>query len=124
MLKRNTKSKKAVLDCFKIHNFGLKPEDLINELSQFDKVTVYRILQSFLEDGIIHKAISDDGNSYYFKCKSCKEIHFHNHYHFRCNVCNKVECINEEIEVKIPQNYTIEKINFWITGVCKSCNKG
>lgn len=124
MIKRNTKSKQAVLDCFKKNSFGLKTEDLIKELNQFDKVTIYRILQSFLDDGIIHKAVSFDGNSYYFICKTCQKVHFHNHYHFKCNVCGKVECINEEIEVKIPQNYTIENMNFWISGVCENCNKG
>jgi len=123
MIKRNTKSKQAVIDCFKSHKFGLVPDDLINELKQFDKVTIYRILQSFLDDGIIHKAISNDGNSYYFICKTCKEVHFHNHYHFKCSKCEKVECINEEIEIKLPKNYTSESINFWITGICAVCYK-
>lgn len=122
MIKRNTKSKQAVLQCFNDHKFGLKPEDLITKLDQFDKVTIYRILQSFLDDGIIHKAISEDGNSYYFVCKTCKEVHFHNHYHFKCSQCGKVECINEEIEIKLPKNYTSETINFWITGICSACN--
>lgn len=122
MNKRNTKSKIAVLDCFKSEDYGLKPEDLIKKLPQFDKVTIYRILQSFLEDGVLHKAISEDGKSYYFKCKTCKVVHFHNHYHFKCNICGKVECINEELEIKIPNNYILENINFWITGICKNCN--
>ncbi|MDP3358575.1 MAG: transcriptional repressor [Lutibacter sp.] len=122
MMKRTTKSKIAVLDCFKKSNYGLKPEDIFNELTQYDKVTIYRILQSFLDDGIIHKVISDDGTSYYFKCKSCEEVHFHNHYHFKCTVCHKVECINEEIEVKIPKDYILQNINFWISGICKICN--
>lgn len=122
MVKRNTKAKQAVIDCFKNHSFGLKPEDLIKELPQFDKVTIYRILHSFLEDGIIHKAVSDDGNSYFFKCETCKEVHFHNHYHFKCSKCGNVECIKKEIEVNLPKNYTLENINFWITGLCEKCN--
>ncbi|MCL9770527.1 transcriptional repressor [Flavobacterium sp. HXWNR69] len=123
MIKRNTKSKQAVIDFLKKHDYGLKPDDLIKELAHFDKVTIYRILQSFLNDGIIHKAISDDGISYYFICKTCKEVHFHNHYHFKCSVCEKVECINDEIEIKLPKNYKLENINFWITGICNNCNK-
>lgn len=121
MAKRLTKSKKAVLECLQNSNYGIKSDEITSQLPEFDRVTIYRILQSFLNEGIIHKATSDDGKSYYFKCNSCSEIHFHNHYHFKCNKCEKVECINKEIEVKIPKNYTVESINFWITGVCDKC---
>ncbi|MBD3750445.1 MAG: transcriptional repressor [Sphingobacteriales bacterium] len=123
MLKRNTKSKQAVLELFISHQYGIKPDELIAQLPDFDKVTIYRILNSFLEDGIIHKAVSDDGSSYYFICKSCKEVHYHSHYHFKCSKCQKVECIEKEIEIIIPQNYSIENTNLWITGICEKCNK-
>ncbi|WP_282053907.1 Fur family transcriptional regulator [Maribacter luteus] len=124
MKKRQTKSKKAVLECLqRAENYGLRSDDIENQLPQFDRVTVYRILQGFLDDGIIHKVISDDGKFYYFKCHTCGEIHYHNHYHFKCEVCGKVECMNNEIEVKVPKDYTVENVNFWITGVCSQCKK-
>lgn len=123
MQKRQTKSKKAVLACLENSKHGLKADEIVHLLSEFDRVTVYRILQGFVDDGIIHKVISDDGKFYYFKCHSCGEIHYHNHYHFKCSVCEKVECIGNEVEVKVPKNYTIENINFWITGVCENCKK-
>lgn len=123
MKKRQTKSKKAVLECLKnAEKFGLKSDDIENQLPDFDRVTVYRILQSFVNDGIIHKVISDDGKFYYFKCNSCSEIHYHNHYHFKCDTCGKVECMDNEIEVKVPANYRVENINFWISGVCGRCS--
>jgi len=58
---------------------------------------------------------------YHFICQTCKEVHFHNHYHFKCSKCGNVECINEEIEIKLPKDYTSENINFWITGICANC---
>ncbi|WP_273275465.1 Fur family transcriptional regulator [Maribacter polysiphoniae] len=122
MKKRQTKSKKAVLNCLKCSdNYGLKAEEIENQLPQFDRVTIYRILQGFLDDGIIHKVISNDGKFYYFKCLNCSEIHYHNHYHFKCDQCGKVECMHNEIEVKVPKDYTVENVNFWITGVCALC---
>ncbi len=122
MKKRLTKSKKAVLECLKkAHKYGVKSDEIEQQLPEFDRVTIYRILQSFVDDGIIHKVISDDGKFYYFKCKTCNEIHHHNHYHFKCDICGKVECINNEIEVNVPKNYTVNTINFWISGICESC---
>lgn len=121
MEKRITKSKKAVLECIKNNKYGLKSDEIVNQLSDFDRVTIYRILKGFVNEGIIHKVISDDGKFYYFKCKNCGEVHYHNHYHFKCSICERVECIDNEVEVKVPENYTIENINFWITGVCAKC---
>ncbi len=121
MEKRTTKSKKAVLECIKNNEYGLKSDEIVSQLSEFDRVTIYRILQGFVDDGIIHKVISDDGKFYYFECNTCGEVHYHNHYHFKCSICEKVECIDNEVEVNVPKNYTIENINFWITGVCDKC---
>ena len=122
MRKRKTQSKKAVLECLQqADNYGLKSECIEGQLPDLNRVTIYRILQSFIDDGIIHKVISNDGKSYYFKCNNCNEVHFHNHYHFKCIVCGKVECMDNEIEVKVPVNYSINDVNFWITGVCSKC---
>ena len=124
MKKRKTQSKKAILECLqRASNYGLRSDSIESELPQFNRVTIYRILQSFIDDGIIHKVISDDGKSYYFKCKNCSEIHFHNHYHFKCNICGKVECMDNDIEVKVPKGYVVEDVNFWITGVCGNCKE-
>lgn len=123
MKKRQTKSKKAVLECFKKNRkYGLKSDEIVSQLPDYDRVTIYRILQGFLDDGIIHKVISDEGKYYYFVCKSCDEIHYHNHYHFKCSHCGKVKCMDYEIEVEIPKDYTVESLNFWITGICDECN--
>lgn len=124
MKKRQTKSKKAILECLQnADNYGLRSDIIESQLPQFDRVTIYRVLQSFIDDGIIHKVISDDGKFYYFRCNTCGEVHFHNHYHFKCEICGKVECMKNEIEVKVPKDYTIGNVNFWITGVCRNCKK-
>lgn len=121
MIKRVTKSKKAVLEILQNSSSGITSEEIVGQLNNYDRVTIYRILQSFIDDGLIHKATSDDGKSYYFKCIQCNKVHFHNHYHFKCNRCKRVECINDEIEIKIPANYQIESINLWISGICDKC---
>ena len=122
MKKRKTQSKKAILECLqRAGNYGLRSDSIEEQLPQFNRVTIYRILQSFINDGIIHKVISNDGKFYYFKCKNCNEVHFHNHYHFKCNICGKVECMDNDIEVKVPKDYVVEDVNFWVTGTCGTC---
>ena len=124
MRKRQTKSKKAILQCLQeAGNYGLRADSIESQLPEFDRVTIYRVLQSFIDDGIIHKVISDNGKFYYFKCKNCGEVHHHHHYHFKCEKCGKVACMENEIEVKVPKGYTIDNVNFWITGVCNKCKK-
>jgi Fur family ferric uptake transcriptional regulator len=124
MKKRQTKSKMAILECLKkAGNYGLRADIIESQLSQFDRVTIYRVLQSFVDDGIIHKVISDNGKFYYFKCLNCEEVHLHHHYHFKCEICSKVECMENEIEVKVPVGYSINNVNFWIRGVCSNCKK-
>lgn len=87
-----------------------------------DRVTIYRVLNSFCQDGIAHRVVSDDGRSYFALCSGCCDGHHnHEHFHFRCLSCNKVECLNEPVDAKLPQGYRSENVNFWISGYCKDC---
>ena len=61
---------------------------------KMDRVTIYRVLNRFCEDGIAYKIVSDEGKYYYALCRSRKEDHHsHEHIHFRCLNCQKVECL-------------------------------
>ena len=42
----------------------------------FDRVTLYRLLNSFEEKGLIHKVFDANGDIFYAKCQVCKD---HNH---------------------------------------------
>lgn len=87
-----------------------------------DRVTIYRVLNSFCEDGIVHKATSDDGKAYYALCNGCKqEKHVHGHAHFRCLGCSMVECLPGEMTVTTPAGYTVATSNYWLSGYCAKC---
>ena len=53
---------------------------------KFDRVTVYRTLQTFVEKGIIHTIPTADNSIRYALCKDdCAEGHHHDHHiHFVC----------------------------------------
>ena len=83
ILKRNqlsiTDSRKRILELFVQNSGALEHADIEKKTGEkFDRVTVYRTLQSFLEKGIIH-TIPTSGNSVrYALCKEeCRDGHHH-----------------------------------------------
>jgi len=123
MKRRNTPAKQAVLNLLNASETALSQEDIEREVNgAMDRVTVYRVLNSFCEDGLVHKIISDDGKYYYALCHDChNEHHHHDHFHFRCMKCEKVECLKEEVTFKVPRGYKVENVNCLLTGYCKAC---
>jgi Fur family ferric uptake transcriptional regulator len=123
MKRRNTPAKQMVLDILKNSKMALSQEDVEQKVNgEMDRVTVYRVLNSFCEDGYVHKVLSDDGKCYFAICLNCEEKkHQHNHFHFRCLNCNTVECLKQEIVFKIPRGYKVEDMNCLVTGYCKGC---
>lgn len=124
MLKRNTKTKQLILDSLKNSKSAVSQDILLKELGdEVDRATIYRVLNSFCDDGIVHKILSDDGKYYFAFCVNCSEkAHKHNHFHFRCLSCGKIECIPNEIEVKLPAGYLSVNFNGFISGYCANCS--
>jgi Fur family ferric uptake transcriptional regulator len=124
MAKRNTKAKQLILDSLKNTKSAVSQEILQKELGEeIDRATIYRVLNSFCDDGILHKILSDDGKYYFAVCLNCSEkTHHHNHFHFRCLQCEKIECMPNEIEPKLPNGYKSVNFNGFISGYCSNCS--
>src|SRR5918992_3377688 len=91
-----TGSRKRILELFLMSNGALAHADIEKKTGEkFDRVTVYRTLQSFLEKGIIHTIPTSDNSVRYALCKDdCKAGHHHdNHVHFICNICAQTSCL-------------------------------
>ena len=114
-----------VLQKFYTEVHALSFRDLEETLNNYDRVTLYRTLNSFIEKGLLHRIPNDSGIASYALCRDgCDEkTHHHDHVHFKCNVCGHIECISNihVPEVKLP-DYTIEESNLIVNGVCKLCN--
>ncbi len=126
MKRRNTPTKQAVLDLFDSRETALNQEQIELQLQEkMDRATIYRILNNFCEDGVMHKVVGDDGINYFAMCKtSCQEKqHQHDHFHFRCTACNQLVCLNEEIKINLPEGFSMKDCNCVITGVCHNCQK-
>lgn len=126
MKRRKTQSKTEILAVLKSSGNAMSHEMIRDNVSSnIDRATIYRVLNRFCEDGNVHKIVGDDGKQYFALCSNCgekKQIHSHNHIHFRCLRCGKVECLESEISVPLPEGYVAKVHNLIISGFCKACS--
>ena len=121
-------SRKKILSLFLNNKDALAHADIEKKAGEkFDRVTVYRTLQTFVEKGIVHTIPTADNAILYALCKDCDEEHHHDdHVHFVCNNCNATICLDDVVspEIKLPQGYVAENVQVVINGICKDCNSG
>ncbi|MDR0763249.1 MAG: TonB-dependent receptor plug domain-containing protein, partial [Bacteroidales bacterium] len=124
--KRNTKTKQLVMSVLEKSQTALSHEDIEQKLlEKIDRVTIYRILNGFYEDGKVHKIMSEDGKTYFSICHHCTdEMHVDNHAHFHCTKCDAITCMKEPLSFQpVPKGYNISSISTILTGICRKCNK-
>jgi Fur family ferric uptake transcriptional regulator len=131
ILKRNqlsiTDSRKKILELFRGSNGALAHADIETKAGEhFDRVTVYRTLQTFVEKGIIHTIPTVDNSIRYALCKDeCGEGHHHdNHVHFICDDCGTTYCLENITtpEVKLPVGFRQTQTDVVVSGVCDKCS--
>ena len=114
-----------MLQYFMDTNNALSQVDLEERFKQYDRVTLYRTLQSFLDAGLLHRIPNMSGIATYGLCQdSCtSERHFDNHIHFKCNTCGQIECLDDKQvpHVSVPEGYTKISVNLIVDGVCAAC---
>jgi iron complex outermembrane receptor protein len=124
-LRRNTKTKQLVMNVLEDANSALCHEDIEQRLSEkMDRVTIYRILQSFCEEGKAHKIINNEGKAYYALCHDCScGNHHDNHPHFHCISCDTITCVEQPIvQQELPAGYKAVSMSSLISGYCKKCS--
>src|SRR5678809_1753100 len=118
ILRRNslsvTESRKKILILFMNIHGALAHADIErNACEKFDRVTVYRTLQTFVEKGIIHTIPTPDNSIRYALCKECEEGHHHDeHVHFVCTNCGRTICLDDVVSPKIelPEGYIAHEV--------------
>ena len=132
ILRRNglsiTESRREILYFFINSDGALTHADIENNTKiSFDRVTVYRTLQTFVEKGIIHQIPTTDNTILYALCKDhCEAGHHHDeHVHFICKDCEKTICLDEVIvpQVKFPKGFTALQAAMIVNGICGDCRQ-
>jgi Fur family ferric uptake transcriptional regulator len=129
-LKRNqlsiTDSRKKILELFMRSNSALTHADIEKQSgTEFDRVTIYRTLQTFVEKGIIHTIPTTDNSVQYALCKdACTEGHHHdNHVHFMCDDCGTTYCLDHVTvpAITLPKGFKVTQTDVVISGKCMNC---
>ncbi|MET0636295.1 MAG: Fur family transcriptional regulator [Chitinophagaceae bacterium] len=130
ILKKNqlsvTASREKILQLFIDHSGALAHGDIERKAGEkFDRVTVYRTLQTFVDKGIIHSIPTADNSVRYALCKdNCEQGHHHDqHIHFVCTNCNNTYCLDDVVtpQIRLPKGYSTEHIEVVVEGICINC---
>lgn len=131
ILKKNrlsvTASREKILNLFLDQTGALAHGDIEKRAGEkFDRVTIYRTLQAFVEKGIIHTIPTADNSILYALCKNdCEEGHHHDHHvHFVCKQCQNTYCLDNVVtpDIKLPAGYSAKQIEVVVEGICKQCS--
>jgi len=124
---RITNSRIDTLGVFVNNHFAMSQPELEKNLGdEYDRVTIYRTLTSFLEKGLIHKVLDDAGAAKYALCTHSHNTREHadEHIHFKCVQCGNTHCI-ENLHLpdfSAPAGYTFFDTQILIHGLCPECN--
>lgn len=138
---RPTKARIAVLATITHATKALSHHEILNLLEgnkEFDRVTIYRVLDWLHQHQLVHKILTDNRSwkfqsndhvqSKQYKPASVKQLfdHGHAHAHLQCEQCGSVICIHE-FESHIPdqliKQYNISGIEVSLKGICQQCAK-
>lgn len=125
---KNTKHRISILELLEKSTQPLTADQiylaLVNHKISINLSTVYRVLNTLVENGLIIKTITVSEHKTLFELNSFEHKH-----HLVCMECKKItmvdECPFEEYETKLKEKmgYTILGHKLEIYGVCKSCRE-
>jgi Fur family ferric uptake transcriptional regulator len=84
-----------------------------------DRVTLYRVLDWLVEQGLAHRVAGIDR---VWRFSVAHESHA-GHAHFQCNQCGKVVCLGEAAtsRVPLPRGFRPEAVELTVKGRCAEC---
>jgi Fur family ferric uptake transcriptional regulator len=93
------------------------------EAQGFNRVTVYRALQTFLQASIVHRIVTED-RTWRFAITRCGH-RGHCHPHFTCSRCGRIQCLQG---IAIPavrlERHRIDAQAMYLWGLCPGCLQG
>jgi Fur family transcriptional regulator, ferric uptake regulator len=88
-----------------------------------NRVTVYRILESMVEAGIVHRAFVAEGSQHFEMADKCTEHQCHPH--FVCTDCGKTSCMHDvsvSMATSAPAGFVIQRQQVRLQGLCPKCS--
>ena len=120
---RLTPFRQKVLDLFNTSKSALSVRDIENKLDTFDRITLYRTLKLFTENGILHEIILPNEKKYAACHEQCSEDgHQHDHLHFHCSICKNTFCVNTTVVPIELDGFIVQSAELNVFGLCKECD--
>jgi Fur family ferric uptake transcriptional regulator len=119
-----TECRIAILKVLLKANKPLSQEQIAKRIGKkrFNKVTIYRTLESFCEAGLVHKAFMQKRAWYFESAKDCTENQCHPH--FTCTSCGITYCLTGMTlpMAKSPhKGFIIRRQQVRLEGLCPAC---
>ena len=99
--------------------------DIENSLPWSDRVTLFRTIKTFEQQGLVHQINDGSSSLKYALCEEeCKiKKHFDIHPHFHCENCSKTICLEkQELNIaNIPNDLIVNSYSLVIKGLCEDC---
>lgn len=122
---RKTPTRVAVLQLLLAASHALSSADIEAALPDMDRITLYRTLKTFEDQGIIHQAVDGTNKAKYAVCNSnCDEHQHHDdHAHFHCEYCGTTTCLEgvQLAPASLPDDLKVTTTNILLKGKCEMC---
>jgi Fur family ferric uptake transcriptional regulator len=118
----NTRQKTAIRDAFVEADRPLSPDEVLSQAQRsqpgLGKATVYRNIQSLLEEGWL-QPVEVPGEPARYEVAG-KE----HHHHFQCSRCRKVYEVNDcmPFKPKVPRGFRVTGHELFLYGLCAQCS--
>jgi len=120
-----TAMRQLILNHLVEENEPMALSELQRKFDKVDRVTIYRTLQKFLDNKLVHTIEDGSGSVKYAVCAddcTCEPEHLHVHFH--CTECGHTYCLNELPipTVELPEGYEMKTTNYTVKGICPKCS--
>jgi len=119
-----TECRTAILKVLLKTNQPLSQDEIARRLGKhhFNKVSIYRTLESFCKAGLVHKAFMHERAWHFELAQDCSETQCHPH--FTCTNCGDTHCLTEMTlpMAKSPhKGFVIRRQQVRLEGLCPAC---
>ena len=122
---RPTAMRLLVLETLVVQKAAISLSDLEKTFEKSDRVTLFRTLKTFQENGLVHSIDDGTGAPKYALCaEGCNcDIERDLHVHFHCRVCSETFCLPKYKipEIELPSMFKGEEANLVVKGICGKC---
>lgn len=119
----NTKQKTSLIEYLKKQKEPQSANNIASNLTQIGRSTIFRLLASLENEGIVQSCIENRTRLYIYKNQKC-----HDHIHASCSKCGRFIHLDENTSKQIED--AMEKSGLTIDGdgviqcICEKCREG